>query len=313
MLGIVEKLSGAANLISMERDWIVTVAAPDGHMYDLTHLNSVMRRIDLICKLVAPILMSAIISALGLRFGICTVASMDVVSWGFEVLSAKHVWNQNSALQVPKTLEDREITNDGESLDRALPITQANSSHTEQLVANIQHVLRVFKQDVRRFFNTDVWIPSLALSMLHISVLNYNASFISYLLSTGLSLNIITIARASGGIIEISSTVIAPVGINYLGKHGYRHRHETESNEAEDALLEQAPESASETESNIDIGLERLGLWGITWQFLNLVNRSDLITPTCADNYIRLPQYSPYGVSHQILSFPTSHLSCPAY
>src|SRR5450432_4086434 len=29
-LGVLEKLSGVANMISMERDWVVTVAAEDG-------------------------------------------------------------------------------------------------------------------------------------------------------------------------------------------------------------------------------------------------------------------------------------------
>ncbi|KAF3061035.1 Solute carrier family 40 member 1 [Daldinia childiae] len=64
-LGIIERLSASANLISMERDWVVTVAAPAGNPYDLTHLNAVMRRIDLVCKLISPILISAVISILG--------------------------------------------------------------------------------------------------------------------------------------------------------------------------------------------------------------------------------------------------------
>src|SRR5690349_19896753 len=48
-LGILENLSASGNMLSMERDWVVRASAADGRPYDLTHLNSVMRRIDLIC------------------------------------------------------------------------------------------------------------------------------------------------------------------------------------------------------------------------------------------------------------------------
>ncbi|RAL65068.1 hypothetical protein DID88_001175 [Monilinia fructigena] len=47
--GILEGLSASGNMLSMERDWVVTAAAPEGRAYDLTHLNAAMRRrIDLI-------------------------------------------------------------------------------------------------------------------------------------------------------------------------------------------------------------------------------------------------------------------------
>ena len=68
--GIVERLSSSGNLISMERDWVVAVAAPTGHPYDLTGLNAVMRRIDLVCKLISPILISAVVSVTSVRFGV---------------------------------------------------------------------------------------------------------------------------------------------------------------------------------------------------------------------------------------------------
>ena len=271
LLGIAEKLSGTANLISMERDWVVTVAAPDGQAYDLTHLNAMMRRIDLVCKLIAPIITSAVISVVGLKYGICTVGGMSAISWGIEVFSAKKVWNSNSALRVQKKPEARETLHGNGPVTHEISITEARLPLAQRLISDIKHSTNLFKKDVVRFFSTTVWIPSIALSMLHISVLNYNASFISYLLSAGLSLNIIAIARASGGIVEISSTIIAPIGIDRLGKQGKRHRHEIEDDEAEDVLLEQESETTSDVETNVEIGLERLGLWGVTWQFLSLV------------------------------------------
>jgi hypothetical protein len=92
LLGVFEKLSGAANMISMERDWVVTVAAPDGHAYDLTRLNAAMRRIDLVCKLVAPIVLSVIISASGsVQIGVLVVGGMSAASWTVEWWCARRV------------------------------------------------------------------------------------------------------------------------------------------------------------------------------------------------------------------------------
>jgi hypothetical protein len=44
LLGILENLSASGNMLSMERDWVVVASSPDGKAYDLTHLNSAMRR-----------------------------------------------------------------------------------------------------------------------------------------------------------------------------------------------------------------------------------------------------------------------------
>ncbi len=65
---------------------------------------------------------------------------------------------------------------------------------------------------------TDVWVPSLALALLHFSALSYAATFITYLLNVGFSLFLITVARACGSVIEVSSTFIAPAGIRVLGR-----------------------------------------------------------------------------------------------
>jgi len=53
LLGILVNHSARGNMLYMDRDRIVTAAAPDGGPCDLTHLNSSMRRTDLICKFTA--------------------------------------------------------------------------------------------------------------------------------------------------------------------------------------------------------------------------------------------------------------------
>jgi iron-regulated transporter 1 len=132
--------------------------------------------------------------------------------------------------------------------------------------------LRRYFQDFKHYFSSKAWTPSLALALLHLSALSYGATFITFLLNVGLSLDLITIARGVGSVIEISSTVVTPVGVQYLGKarnHGRFRGEIRSSDDSETALLEtESPDMEGRTET----GLERLGLWGISWQLLNLVS-----------------------------------------
>ncbi|TVY82796.1 Solute carrier family 40 member [Lachnellula suecica] len=263
-LGILETLSASGNMLSMERDFIVTAADPDGRPYDLTHLNSVMRRIDLICKLIAPILISIIVSATNVRVGVLVVGVMSAASWGIELLCAKRVWDLNPRLRVLKTTDDR-VETQAESF--------TESTCLQNFGIRVARSLRRYGQDFRNYFSSAVWIPSMALSLLHISALSYSATFITFLLNAGFSLALITIARAAGSVVEISSTVVTPVGVHYLSKaknHGRLRGMIGARNDSEDigaTLLEQAPDQQAGTET----GLERLGLWGVSWQLLNLV------------------------------------------
>ncbi|KAJ4309565.1 hypothetical protein N0V84_011439 [Fusarium piperis] len=52
LMACIEKLSAIMNLVSVERDWVVVVAQSDTTA--LRTMNSQMRRIDLICKLLGP-------------------------------------------------------------------------------------------------------------------------------------------------------------------------------------------------------------------------------------------------------------------
>lgn len=133
-----------------------------------------------------------------------------------------------------------------------------------------------YMQDFKNYFHTTVYIPSLSLSLLHLSALSYGATFITFLLSAGFSLDMITIARAIGSVVEISSTVVTPFGVHVLGKarnHGkigvlVRHRERATSS----AALLGRDGAENEGEDRTVTGLERLGLWGLGWQLLNLVS-----------------------------------------
>lgn len=264
-LGIVETLSASGNMLSMERDFVPTAADPSGQPYDLTHLNSVMRRIDLTCKLVAPILISIVISATNVRIGIIVVAAMSALSWGIELWCAKRVWDRNARLRVLKVPRIGSHSGNFSGFGEA---SQAGFTR------KVSQAVRQYLHSFRNYFSSPVWIPSFSLTLLHLSALSYGATFITFLLSSGFSLALITTARACGSLVEISSTLVTPVGVRYLGKaknHGLIQGRERTNAESEGPLLESAPE-LSESEAVTETGLQRLGLWGLSWQLGCLVS-----------------------------------------
>ncbi|KIN01949.1 hypothetical protein OIDMADRAFT_161651 [Oidiodendron maius Zn] len=257
--GILEGLSASGNMLSMERDWVVTAASPYGQRYDLTELNSSMRRIDLICKLIAPIAISVAISLTNIRIGVMIVGTMSTISWTAECWCARRVWLQNPKLMAPKDVTDRDSQE-----------TMTSPGHTGFFSRAGQNIRR-YVADFRMYFSSPVWIPSLSLALLHISALAYNATFMTYLLAVGFSLDLITFARAAGSVVEISSTVVTPVGVKYLGNPKTQGHHSI-SRDGEDEPAGPLLETPQETDgAKTEMGLERLGLWGISFQLINLV------------------------------------------
>ena len=281
-LGICEKLSGIGNMISMERDWVpaIAIAPLTGAVSPqrLTRLNAMMRRVDLICKLVAPVVISIIVSATSMRIGVMTVAGMSGTTWGIEVWCARRVWRSCPQLREARV---RQPVEEIEMLDRSLPaVPEQNTAK-----AGILRLWHSQSTQIRAYFSTSVWIPSLSLALLHLSVLSYSATFITYLLTTGFSLLLITVARALGSIVEVSSTFIAPMGIGWLA-----HSRKTSIQEEDAEELLPVEDLAKNRHG---VGLERTGLWGISLQLLNLVSQLPFYISQSTAHRLRSPSSSP--------------------
>lgn len=255
-IGIIERLSGIASMLSMERDWVPTLALAAIGTHDeaeLTQLNAVMRRIDLVCKLLSPLVISGFIEATSTLSGVILVGTLSGICWPIEVLLARHVWSSNRRLRERKDLPVK---------------PQEDADSKPLLVKSITSTYRAQLRQVRQYLAADVWPASFALSLLHLSALSYAATFITFMLNEGFSLLVITIARALGSVVEVSSTFVAPSGIRRLA-----HCRGCPAAAAEAAAGDagiQEPEEAS-MKGQHDIGLARSGLWGLTLQFTCLI------------------------------------------
>ncbi|MCJ1286286.1 hypothetical protein MMC26_005631 [Xylographa opegraphella] len=256
VLGILEKLSGIGNMICMERDWVPTLATTSSediqHKFPLTHLNAVMRRIDLLCKLISPLIISVVIIVTSTPGGIVLVGLMSTISWIVEVYCARRVWNSCGRLR------KREV--------EQLNVAAGGTSFRSKLKSNYRMLNGCLKQwsQIADYFSTDVWVPSLSLALLHVSALSYSATFVTFCLNSGFSLLVITIARAAGSVVEVSSTFITPIGVNRLATS----KGNCDQTEDDQGLLDSIDPRKLKEHS---IGLARSGLWGIILQLVTLV------------------------------------------
>jgi solute carrier family 40 (iron-regulated transporter), member 1 len=260
LLDIIHDLGAIGNRLSLERDWVPVLV---GHItpdinYGLTEVNAVMTRIDLVCKLVAPSLLPVIISALNSRTAwILLLAVLTAAFWAMEVWIAGLIARENSELDSPKvpsydsaTEEDLEIEDQYNHLKpglQSLPLKMYFVLYQEPAVR------------LKHYFSIAIWPASIASSLLQLTVLAYSATLITYLLEIGFSLSSITIARASGAIMALSSTVLTPALVGHMRKRlGQNRFGGGQSEEKEDDELEGK-------------AVRTVGLWGISSQFICLV------------------------------------------
>ena len=301
ILGMVEKLSRGTNILSMERDWVPTLAntcvdAEHPAPYDLTHLNTTMRRIDMLCKLIAPLAVSTFVSTVeSERIAVVVLAAISTLSLGPECWGVQKVWDQNSRLRARKGEADDTAISSDQNQPMQLCYTKTSSARlasdlSRKITLQILGSIRAYVADLGYYFRTSVWIPSLCAAVPHASVLTFSGTMLTYLLNAGYSLNIITAARASGAVFEVGSTFIFPwaVGMLCAAKHvpswyNRREYHEVEQREP----LSRPDTSLGHTDDNhgqcsqsgpvIEHIVIRVGYWALGGLLLSLVSRTVLL------------------------------------
>lgn len=305
VIGMVEKLSRGTNIISMERDWIPTLAntsvdARHRVYYDLTHLNTIIRRIDMLCKLTAPLAVSIFVSTVeSERLAIVVLAAISTLSLGPECWGVQNVWAQNSRLRARKGRIDEVVIRGDQDWPMQTKIRSARlaSNLLGKLILQAMNSIRAYVADLGYYFSTSVWIPSLCAAIPHASVLTFSGTMLIYLLNAGYPLSTITGAKASGAVFEIASTFIFPWAVRILSTSkrspGWYHRegyHEVEQREpasrADTSLSDTDNDQAQCSQSSpiIEQSVVSIGSWALGGLLLTLV--SPTAPPTVSSSFL---------------------------
>lgn len=197
LLACFEKLAAISNTIAVERDWIIVVA--DAIAAPRQSLNATLRRIDLCCKLLAPLVV-AFIEAFSTTLAIWTVFGMTTASMLVEYLAIAQVYSN-----IPE-LAHKDYTQQSSSDD-------PHESRHKTVSSQLSSVLRPWNH----YLKSPAFLASFSLSLLYLTVLSTGVHWQTYMLSlqfSGLSVAIIRLAAVT---CEVSATMLAPLLMKRIG------------------------------------------------------------------------------------------------
>jgi iron-regulated transporter 1 len=203
-LACLEKLAFIANTVSVERDWIIVVA--DSLGTDRQDLNSAMRRIDLICKLIAPLCIS-FVDAYSTTIAIWVVFGQNALSVIFEYFAIAQVFTS-----VPELAHREERNRSPRTRD--LSPQQTNLASTDGgPFAMIADCLEPFES----YVSNPAFLASFSLSLLYLTVLSFGSQMTTYLLTVGFTSVHISVMRLVAVALELLATCAAPIMMRKIG------------------------------------------------------------------------------------------------
>ncbi|KAI9928175.1 hypothetical protein MW887_002208 [Aspergillus wentii] len=204
LLACVEKLAATANTVAIERDWAVVIS--DSLNIPRQELNSSMRRIDLFCKLLAPVFIS-LLDGLSNKIAIWTVFGMNASCVLVEYMAIAQVYQS-----VPELARNQSILTDEDDEQ-----DQTNESlPTQNTIRNADCTQKALAP-WREYVSSPVFLASFALSLLYLTVLSFGATMVTYLLHTGFNPLQVSCMRIGSVIAELSGTWAAPFITNKIG------------------------------------------------------------------------------------------------
>jgi solute carrier family 40 (iron-regulated transporter), member 1 len=174
----------------------------------LRTVNSQMRRIDLICKLLGPLFI-ALIDGASTETAIIINFTMNVASVPVEYFAIALVYYKVPELQHSKKKPSQSSS---EAESRQEPVGR--------LAHNWNHIKRTFNKftaDFDMYLHHRAFLPSIAGALLYLTVLSFAGQMVTYLLSVGYSATQISIARTLSVVFEVMATWIAPWLMGKIG------------------------------------------------------------------------------------------------
>lgn len=213
-LACVEKVAFVANTVSVERDWIIVVS--DSLQIDRQELNSAMRRIDLVCKLVAPVGIG-LLDGYSTKIAIWVVFAQNAISVAVEYFAIAQVYSAIPELahghkQPENSNDTHSETPTANSTPRAgsPDVSAAAPSGTPSALSS---PLRPWLD----YFRNPAFLASFSLSILYLTVLSFASQMTTYLLTLGYTSAHVSVMRLISVVLELSATCAAPWLMSKIG------------------------------------------------------------------------------------------------
>lgn len=264
LLACLEKLAFVANTVAVERDWIIVVS--DSLNVDRQELNSTMRRIDLICKLVAPVGIG-LIDGYSTKIAIWVVFGQNAISVLIEYFAIAHVYNAVPELgqrnEEQQQQQARYAETQGAEMQLGHDDISSEPTPPPRQCTSIASTLQPWKA----YFHNPAFLASFSLSLLYLTVLSFASQMTTYLLTLGFSSAHISLMRLASVTLELSATCAAPWLMSRIGaiRSGLWFVNEQLAAIALAVAFFASVNAQTKLAGAIlvlGVGLSRLGLWG---------------------------------------------------
>ncbi|CAA0836232.1 Solute carrier family 40 member 2 [Striga hermonthica] len=216
--GAISVLSTLAGTIMVEREWVVVISESQPSEI-LTNMNSMIRRIDLSCKLFAPVISGFIISFVSLTASAFTLALWNILSVHLQYRLLISVYNgiprlreadQKRALR----FSVREVDENLKSLSerKSLIFSDENDHESISRGTIIDRFLNLsYINSWRLYIKQDIVLPGLALALLYFTVLSFGTLMTAALEWEGIEAYIIGTMRGISATVGILATFVYPI------------------------------------------------------------------------------------------------------
>lgn len=216
--GCAHTLSGTTIAVAVERDWVTTIAGESSA--HLTTLNTYMRRIDLFCKLAAPLFVSLLTSVASYRFtaiflcgveGACMMFELLCMHRSFQLLCVTYcfVGITTTYRRLP-ALHEAQTARQGARTDRMHEHLAQTQPILKIAWEKLHTRLKETILDWREFAQYPIFISSLAISWLYLTVLSFDGTMLSYLKSHAYSDPFLAGMRGLNVVAGLAGTMAMP-------------------------------------------------------------------------------------------------------
>lgn len=202
--GGVGQVLSEAQTLGIERDWVVIIAQSSGaeRSSALMSLNTILRRVDLACKLLGPLAFGVIMDFAGpnpttrAMMGASTVAIWNGLSTPLEYFMTRDIYNLVPALAIK-----------GESSE---PSNDASGTEDRQAFVDGQSTLSRYVGMWRNYLRHPVFLLSFSYCALFMTVLDNGSLNTAYLKWRGVPDSLLGSSRGAGAVFGLLGTVLFP-------------------------------------------------------------------------------------------------------
>jgi len=211
--GAVSYLASQAMGIIIQKDWIVVVSGKDQKL--LAEMNSMMRRIDLVTKIISPLICGQIMHFFELTGGAILIVCWNFFSMFVEYFLLKSVYKRVPALATKQgdSSEGVEMENlDDESTKGKEAYKDLNKadSDKESFFHKVFGFMITLKNGWKFYFKQPIALPCFGFSFLYLTVLGFGYITIAYAYNQCFSEFMMSLITAAAAITGIVATYIYP-------------------------------------------------------------------------------------------------------